>query len=157
MVSAAKITNPPPKEPLTSLDAICRDFKWRFKKTKKTDQVVKFCRKAPDFSTAVIRACEARDEYGKHHNHQSKVDIEARRKFARKIIKLANRGALDVGNFDRMHDGMDDIKPYGIGPVTVYDVAVRVGAYLGIYPKSVYMHAGVREGLKALEDRKSVV
>jgi hypothetical protein len=43
------------------------------------------------------------------------------------------------------------IKPYGIGPVTVYDVAVRIGAFLGIEPNKVYMHAGVKQGLKALE------
>jgi len=34
--------------------------------------------------------------------------------------------------------------------VTVYDTACRVGAYLGIEPKLVYLHAGVRKGAKAL-------
>ena len=149
MVSAAKaFSKEPPKRELTTLDAIVEDFQWRYKDRLKTDQVIEFCRVAPDFPTAVRRAVEARDANGKHHNHQSKVDITARRKFGARIIALAARGSLDLTDFDRMHDRMDERKPYGIGPVTVYDTAIRIAAYLGIEPSSVYMHAGVRQGAK---------
>lgn len=163
MVSASKaFAAEPPIEDLTNLAAIHRDFLWRYVDRKKTDQVIEYCRAAPDFATAVRRAVEARGEDGKHHNHQSKVDITARRKFGATIIKLKKRirsiatpgeDSYAVGNtpFDDLHDLLDEHKPYGIGPVTVYDVAVRVGAYLGIKPEQVYMHAGVRQGLKALE------
>ena len=160
MVSAAKaFEKEPPKKPLTNLKRIVKDFQWRYKDRNKTDQVVRFCAEAPDFATAVRRAVEARDENGKHHNHQSKVDITARRKFGAKIIKRKNQimnvvtgnfEAPTFTKFDAIHDLLDDIKPRGIGPVTVYDVAVRLGAYLEVEPKQVYMHAGVREGLKAL-------
>jgi hypothetical protein len=153
MVSAAKaFAKDPPREELTDLGAIARDFQWRYVDTKKTDQVIWWCSVAPDFPTAVRRAVEARDAQGKHHNHQSKVDIIARRKFGNKIIKRANRGSLPMDDFDDLHDVLDHIKPYGIGPVTVYDVAVRIGAFLHIEPYSVYMHAGVRQGAKALVD-----
>lgn len=152
MVSAAKaFSKEPPKRELASLDAIVEDFQWRYKDRLKTDQVIEFCRVAPDFPTAVRRAVEARDANGKHHNHQSKVDITARRKFGATIIALAARGSLDLTDFDRMHDRMDERKPYGIGPVTVYDTAIRIAAYLGIEPNSVYMHAGVRTGFKTLQ------
>lgn len=151
MVSAAKaFEKEPPLQPLDNLAAIVEDFKWRYQDRNKTDQVVRYCADADNFPEAVVRACEARDEYGKHHNHQSKVDIHARRRFGRKIIKKTARGAIDTSSFEAFHDSIDEIKPYGIGPVTVYDVAVRVGAFLGIEPKSVYMHAGVRQGLRAL-------
>jgi hypothetical protein len=98
----------------------------------------------------VQRAVEARDENGKHHNHQSKVDITARRLFARRIVRQSNRGALPLDDFDALHDALDGCKPYGIGPVTVYDVAIRIAAYLKIEPTSVYLHAGVRQGINAL-------
>ena len=169
MVSAAKaFEKEPPKKPLTNLKRIAKDFKWRYKDRDKTDQVVRFCADAPDFATAVRRAVEARDAVGKHHNHQSKVDITARRKFGAKIIKRrkeierlvqwskANpvKSGLDgYSCFDAIHDLLDEIKPRGIGPVTVYDVATRVGAYLGIEPESVYLHAGVKQGIKALEEK----
>jgi hypothetical protein len=161
MVSAAKaFSKEPPLEPLTSLKAIKKDFKWRYVDRKKTDQVIEFCRDAPKFATAVRRAVEARDANGKHHNHQSKVDITARRKFGASIVsqkKHIKAIPLSVEfdwltHFDVLHDTIDSLKPYGIGPVTVYDVAVRLGAFMGIEPKQVYMHAGVRQGLKALED-----
>lgn len=153
MVSAAKaFTKDPPRRPLTDLEAIVEDFRWRYVDTKKTDQVVAYCAEADSFQLAVQRAVEARAADGKHHNHQSKVDITARRLFGRRIVRQAQRGALPVDDFDDMHDYLDNIKPYGIGPVTVYDVAVRIGAYLGIEPYSVYMHAGVRQGFRAMSE-----
>lgn len=156
MVNVAKaFAKEPPHESLTTCAAIARDFQWRYVDTKKTDQVVRYCEDAPRFAIAVRRAVEARDANGKHHNHQSKVDITARRKLGAKLVakkkmveKIASIRHHD--RFDLLHDLIDEIKPFGIGPVTVYDVAVRVGAYLGIDPQSVYMHAGVRLGYEAL-------
>jgi hypothetical protein len=153
MVSAAKaFAKEPPRRPLDNLSAICEDFKWRYVDRKKTDQVIAWCAAAPDLPAAVSRAVEARDENGKHHNHQSKVDITARRKFGRKITRSFQGGRLPIDDFDAMHDKLNFIKPYGIGPVTVYDVAIRIAAFLDIEPNCVYLHAGVRQGLKAFED-----
>lgn len=38
----------------------------------------------------------------------------------------------------------------GIGLLTIYDTAHRLGAYLKLTPEQVYLHAGVRTGAKAL-------
>ncbi|MEK4229747.1 hypothetical protein [Solibacillus sp. FSL H8-0538] len=38
----------------------------------------------------------------------------------------------------------------GFGPVGVYDTALRIGVYMGIYPEMVYIHAGSKEGTKLL-------
>ena len=153
MVDAAKaFSKEPPWRPLIDLPSICEDFQWRYVERKKTDQVIEYCRQAEHWDTAVQRAVEARDADGKHHNHQSKVDITARRLFGRRIVNRAKRGHMPVDNFDEFHDYLHHIRPYGIGPVTVYDVAVRIGAYLGIEPQSVYMHAGVRQGFKAMAE-----
>jgi hypothetical protein len=38
----------------------------------------------------------------------------------------------------------------GIGELAVYDIAHRVGAYRGLHPEEIYLHAGTREGAKAL-------
>lgn len=150
MVSAQKaFSKEPPRRPLDNLVAIVEDFQWRYVDRKKTDQVIEYCGDSPNFAVAVRRAVEARDANGKHHNHQSKVDITARRKFGATIIRLISRRQLPLRDFDAMHDTLDRYKPYGIGPVTVYDVAIRLAAYLGTQPSSVYLHAGVRQGLKA--------
>lgn len=43
------------------------------------------------------------------------------------------------------------IKPIkGIGDLTVYDTALRIGAWLKIEPSKVYLHAGTRIGAKKL-------
>jgi hypothetical protein len=38
----------------------------------------------------------------------------------------------------------------GIGELAVYDIAHRIGAYRGLHAKEIYLHAGTREGAKAL-------
>lgn len=169
VVSAARaFIKEPPKAPLKNCKRIAKDFKWRYKDRKLTDQVVEFCRLAPDFNTAIDRAVEARDANGKHHNHQSKVDITARRKLGKRMkkrkkqfLRLINHAKATSSKkdpewltspFDALHDFIDEIKPKGIGPVTVYDVAVRVGAFLEVEPTSVYLHAGVKQGLKTLQE-----
>jgi hypothetical protein len=38
----------------------------------------------------------------------------------------------------------------GIGKLYVYDTAIRLGAYLQLFPLQVYLHAGTRSGARAL-------
>ncbi len=41
---------------------------------------------------------------------------------------------------------LEDIK--GLSEVYVYDAALRIGAYLNLYPQKIYLHAGTRKGAK---------
>ena len=43
-----------------------------------------------------------------------------------------------------------DCRVPGIGPVTIYDTAQRIGYRLGLAPDRVYLHAGTREGARKL-------
>ena len=145
----------PPREPLTSLAALVRDWKMRTAPggglDLKRDDVVEFCRKAPSWGVAVDRAVASRRPNGKMHNHQSKVKEADRREFGERIQrewpKPGNRWPEE---FDAFYDRLWEIRPEGIGPVTTYDVAVRVGAFLELEPQSLYLHAGVRQGWLAL-------
>jgi hypothetical protein len=38
----------------------------------------------------------------------------------------------------------------GIGDLTVYDTAIRIAAHRGLSPRRVYLHAGTRDGARAL-------
>ena len=51
--------------------------------------------------------------------------------------------------FDGLHDVLDDGRVAGIGELTVYDTATRIGAFRKLYPTRVYVHAGVRDGIRA--------
>lgn len=34
----------------------------------------------------------------------------------------------------------------GLGELYVYDTSLRIGAYLNLFPKKIYLHAGTRKG-----------
>lgn len=109
------------------------------------DTVVDFCAMAGTFAIAVRRACDSRAADGKMHNHQSRVPQAVKDKFTLHITQEAKR-ISSSNSFDVLYDRLNAIKPEGIGPVTLYDVATRIGAYLKMEPTSLYLHAGVRIG-----------
>jgi hypothetical protein len=57
-----------------------------------------------------------------------------------------------IRDFETLHADVERrIRPIaGIGPLTVYDTALRIGAKLGIKPNRVYLHAGTTIGARAL-------
>lgn len=141
----------PPKEPLTSLAALVRDFKWRFPRERR-DTAVTLCEAAPDIKTAIQIACDSIKADGKHHNHQVKVRKSARDEFAVELGKVFSYYGPDWDDFHEVWEIADEVKPWGIGPLTVYDVAVRVAAhpYIDLTPTRLYLHTGARQGLLAL-------
>ncbi len=50
--------------------------------------------------------------------------------------------------FEALHSAVGAARIRGIGRLTVYDTALRIGANLGLEPAMVYLHAGTREGAK---------
>jgi hypothetical protein len=136
---------------LTSLEAIVEDWKMRFidgDAKKFRDTVVDYCVKADSFEEAVRRACGCRNELGKKHNHQSKVRDVVLDEWSIKIVGNIRSG--EMKSFDQLFDRLEELIIKGIGPVTHYDVATRIGAYLGLEPEQLYLHAGVLEGWKLL-------
>lgn len=138
-----------------TLSNLIKDFKWRRSSEwsllkHNRDDIVDFCADSVSLSEAIRRACRCKRPNGKHHNHQSKVKPEALRELERRMIKFAHSSWRD-STFDELYKFVDEIKPAGIGPVTTYDVAVRVGAYLKLHPRSVYLHAGALAGYHALQ------
>lgn len=141
----------PPKQPLTSLEAIVEDWHMRFIQgdaKKFRDTVVDYCIKADSFEEAVWRACYSRNELNKKHNHQSKVKNEVLIEWSKVIVGKVL--PWEINNFDQLFDTLERLIIKGIGPVTHYDVATRIGAYLKLEPEQLYLHAGVLDGWKLL-------
>jgi hypothetical protein len=84
---------------------------------------------------------------GKRHSHQ--------RRIPRRLLEIAEARLQTVQRDLKRAEGFDDLHRVvaekvgsikGIGALTVYDIAHRIGAYFGKYPRLVYLHAGTRKG-----------
>jgi hypothetical protein len=138
---------PPKKMPKTLADLVT-DFIDRFPRERR-DTVLTFCQEANTLNTAIIRAITSKDANGRHHNHQSKIKREVYMAYIKRAID--NRPMIAKCNtFDQLHDLLVNIQPEGAGPVMAYDVATRIAAFMKLEPESVYVHAGVAPGAKAL-------
>jgi hypothetical protein len=68
------------------------------------------------------------------------------------LLVAAQKYLKKTQTFDELHDIVNSlIRPiHGIGVLTVYDTAFRIGAHLGLEPRKVYLHAGTGNGAKRL-------
>ena len=102
-------------------------------------------------SAAIRRAalCELRN--GKRHPHQRRIPKEVLERVGVRLQAIEQRLAKAT-NFAIIHKlvGNEIGNLYGIGPLTVYDVAHRIGAYLEKAPERVYLHAGTKIGARVL-------
>ena len=91
---------------------------------------------------------------GKMHNHQVKVKAALPDYEARMVGKYGH--LTGVENFHQLWCVFNFNRTPGIGPVTVYDAATRFGAWRGLKPEKIYIHAGSASGLKALGIKPSL-
>jgi len=103
----------------------------------------------PSLKRAVDVVASWRDEDDKVYSHQSLVPKAAKAGAAERIRKLR---VADVDDFEelfqRVEKAIGSIR--GVGDLAVYDVAVRIGAFLRVMPRRVYLQTGARKGARAL-------
>ena len=93
----------------------------------------------------------------KKHNHQYRVPEDV----VNKVIKILLQDRAKMQNesdFTGLHNiiaGLISGIKY-IGELTVYDIALRIGARLEKYPKEVYLHRGSLEGAVVLLGKNAV-
>jgi hypothetical protein len=135
---------------LHSLAAIVRDYCRRHRP--KTVRELQYFRKVPSLSAAITEAGLARYHDGKRYkrySHQSRIPREAL-DTATKRLRRAN-----LGNARSFADLIARVRTavrsvHGIGELYVYDTAFRLGGHLELLPNEVYLHAGTRQGARAL-------
>lgn len=110
-----------------------------------------FYRGQPSLNTAITLAATARTSNGGKHGHQWRIPPKLLSRFGARLLEV--RGRLkSAPNF---HELWIEVKVVGgrmkgIGELTIYDTAHRVGIYLRKEPEYVYLHAGARAGARAL-------
>jgi len=93
----------------------------------------------------------ARDENDRCFEHQFRILRVARVK-AREILGASFERLRSCESFEALHGLLVELfaPVHGLGELYIYDAAVRLGAYLGLSPKLIYLHAGTRKGAAAL-------
>lgn len=100
---------------------------------------------------AVEAAALSKTPGGKRHPHQRRIPGEVLQQAAKSL--LADLPELrKCKSFEELIDVIDTKirRIRGIGELAVYDIALRIGAHLGLYPHRVFVHAGTTKGLRAL-------
>jgi hypothetical protein len=102
-------------------------------------------------AAAIRRAalCEFPD--GKRHPHQYLIP-QSLLELAEERLQASARRLAGARDFDALHEIVrrEIGSVLGIGKLTVYDIAHRIGAYLGKSPALVYLHRGTKEGAAVL-------
>lgn len=114
------------------------------------DEMIFFNRR-PSLESAIEYAALSKLPDEKRHPHQYRRSAEALAEAESKLQAVASR-LRHCQSFEGLYALVHrEIRPiHDIGPLTVYDVATRIGAHLNLEPERVYLHAGTAEGAKAL-------
>ena len=100
---------------------------------------------------AIRHATMSLDKSGKKCPHQRRVAPAALQELHRELtLQLEHIDGCTT--FAALHDIISSAasRIRGVGALTVYDVAVRIGCFKKLKPEMVYLHAGTREGAQNL-------
>lgn len=112
-----------------------------------------FFTKIPSIELAIHHAAFALDDRipPRRYSHQRRIRLIPMReahKFLSRSIDQLNK----FKTFEELHEFLRSAfcKINGLGPLYIYDTALRIGFFRKLEPKLVYLHAGTRVGAKAL-------
>jgi hypothetical protein len=137
----------PPTEPgITTLSGIVASYVANYRWSATAEHA--FYGQPPSLTAAVERAALCVRPDGKRHSHQTRIP---RRSLAEANQRLQAAPIASCRSFDELHAVVEewtrDVPK--IGDLAVYDIAHRIGAYLGLEPTLVYLHCGTRVGARA--------
>lgn len=106
----------------------------------------------PDADTledAIRIAVMSEDVRGKRKSHQRRIPGPVLRALYLRLMARIDALRL-VRSFAELHELIvaETRHVHGAGELLAYDVALRIGLYLGLPPKDVYLHAGTRKGAR---------
>lgn len=107
---------------------------------------------------------EAIEYAGMARNHKNKTHSHQRRVGKNKLKRLKEELLKHMGEIEKCQDFeelINTVEKYtknieGIGKLTIYDTSLRIGFFLGIYPKKIYLHAGTRKGALHLLGKEKI-
>ena len=115
-----------------------------------------------DLSSSIEVSAMSRDPENRRHPHQRRFKKQTLRKAADRLHNVqSNLSQCETFDdlFNVVYGTLAPIKGIGCksNGVTPYDIADRIGLYLGLEPERVYAHAGTADGARALGLRGKVI
>ena len=105
----------------------------------------------PTLEAVISIAALAKSPTGKRLSHQRRIPERVLGESRQRLLSVQSPlGRAD--SFEALHEIVSSaIKPiHGIGDLTIYDTALRIGAKLGLEPNVVFLHAGTLKGARSL-------
>ncbi len=103
-------------------------------------------RRQPSLEHAIKNACYALNEKGKRYSHQNRIKLIPMQSAYKTLFEESDQ-ITQCGSFHALWIIIKRLKKIkGIGELYIYDTALRIGAYLNLYPQKIYLHAGTRKG-----------
>jgi len=102
-------------------------------------------------SAAIRRAALCLRAGDKRHDHQRRIPRRVLEQ-AEARLQAVSKKLATASDFDTLHQLVDSEigNVRGVGDLTAYDIAHRIGCYFGKHPERVYLHAGTRAGARAI-------
>jgi len=100
-------------------------------------------------SDAIKAAASCFDHNGRKHPHQYRLQIQHLKQYEDSLLLHLN-AIQNVQHFSQLIRIVENAKVKGIGELAIYDTAVRIGAYLNLFPDLIYLHAGARIGAQGI-------
>ena len=106
---------------------------------------------AGNLRAAIRKAARSVQENGKRHPHQYRIPAELLEGFEKELVARESKLASGKSFDDLMKTGSEAAAEIWKRPrLTLYDVVSRIAFFRKMKPNKIYLHAGVREGAKAL-------
>jgi hypothetical protein len=132
---------------MNRFDTIIRLYKVTFGKN--PDSCIEYAKNQKHLADAIRVSTLSINENGKRHNHQYRIPQMVLELWYDSLMRNLKKIQKSI-SFDELLSQLQVSKIKGIGTLTIYDTATRIGAYMNLYPDKVYLHAGTLEGAKKI-------
>ena len=111
------------------------------------ERLLTFYRDQGSLEAALTAAGLALDYDGRTHPHQYLVPPTSR-KLAAHVFLRHRKKISTCESFDDLKTVVREITADipRFGELATYDATLRIGSYVGVYPRRVYLHAGAKKG-----------
>lgn len=135
-----------------TLAAVVEDYIQHFRSEARAERI--YFRRLPTLKAAVRLA-----ELAAHLNGTRLTRFPHQRRISSVVLRHSSKALLaalpriaECRDFESLHELVRNTagRVRGIGVLTIYDRANRIGGKLGLEPTLVYLHAGTSEGARAI-------